>query len=262
MKSQLLVWASVAVVGIASVLAAQATDPSAEYKTRAAALKDDDASGHFELAKWALEQSLYSEVTQEANKLQALDQGDERAKYLKKAAQFYASGNFVLPAEESSETDVAKQPDGTTADGNGTTTGDGTTTPPAGGPKKAIVYQLSDDEAAEIFKNVGDPMQNFQVAVQPILIRSCARADCHGGTGNGTELYLEAQRRTDRKTVAANYKSLDRYINHTDLSKSRLLKIVLAEKSEHPGGPVFRSDRDAGYQRLKQWVESLKEGIW
>jgi len=264
MNPRLLVWASVVLVGVAAVLAAQvAGGSSAEYKTRAAALKDDDAAGHFALAKWALANGLYAEVAQEADKLLALDQGDERAKYLKKAAQFYVSGggSSFLEAEPAQVTPPAtEQPPATATD---TTPTAGDTTPPApAGPKKGIVYQLTDDEAEAVFKEIGEPMVTFQRTVLPILFTSCAGAKCHGGTDNGTEFYIETQRRTDRKTVAANFKSVDRYVDHTDLAKSRLLRMALAEKTNHPGGPVFRSNRDQAYQNLERWVKTLKEGIW
>ncbi|NLX59211.1 MAG: hypothetical protein GXY74_09000 [Phycisphaerae bacterium] len=264
MNPRLLVWASVVLVGVAAVLAAQvAGGSSAEYKTRVAALKDDDAAGHFELAKWALSNGLYAEVGQEADKLLALDQGDERGKYLKKAAQFYASGgaSSFLEVEPAQVTPPAA--DRPPANGTDTTPPAGDTTPPApAGPKKAVVYQLTDEEAEAIFKEIGAPMVAFQRTAQPILFSSCAGAKCHGGTDNGTEFYIETQRRTDRKTVAANFKSVDRYIDHSNLAKSRLLRMVLAEKTEHPGGPVFRSNRDQAYQSLEQWVKTLKEGIW
>ena len=47
----------------------------------------------------------------------------------------------------------------------------------------------------------------------------------------------------------------------TDKAQSRILRMALAERPEHPGGPVFRTDRDATYQRLKKWVDELP-GLW
>jgi len=243
MKIRLLLWGSAALVAVAAVLGAQATAPlNGEYVTRAADLKDDDARAHFDLAKWAFDSKLYTETALECDKLLALDSGDMRAKYLKKAAAFYKAGGGkdFIPPENGDDDDGGKKPE----------------------KKTPIVVNLKAEEVDAIFMDEGNSMAVFRRPVHPLLLRSCARAGCHGDAKINSEFYLKTQRKADNKTIAENFKAIERYINRGDLAESKILKIVLLPKDQHPGGPAFRNEREAGYQQLKSWVMSLKEGIW
>ena len=246
MKIRLLLWGGAALVAVAAVLGAQATPPlNEEYVRRAAALEDDDAQGHFDLAKWAFNRKLYTETALECDKLLALDSGDMRAKYLKKAAAFYKAGGekgFIPPenGDDGKKPDDSKKPE----------------------KKTAVVVDLEAEDVDAIFKDEGNSMTAFRRTVHPLLLRSCARADCHGDAKINSEFYLKTQRKTDDKTIAENFRAIERYVNRGNLAESEILKIVLLPKDQHPGGPAFRDEREAGYQQLKTWVMSLKEGIW
>lgn len=243
MKARVAVLVCAGLVAVAAVLSAQSNvilNPDFEAKLNA--LDPSDAEGHFALAVSAFKDSLYEETKVAADRMLKIDAGDTRALYLKGAAEFYKSGKFKIDIAESDK------PNGDKKDG--------------GLDREPQVITLSDEEVDRVYTEYGDKvMGEFRTLQSSVLLRRCATDKCHGNTATSGPFYLKTQNTTDRKVMAENFKSVERYVSRANKDASVILAKALAEPPEHPGGPVFRNARDASYVRLKNWVNSLP-GLW
>jgi len=228
-----------ALVVVAAIVGAQVAPLlSPEYESRAKTVKPDDAAGRFELGAWAFKQGLFQEAEIEADKLLALDKADQRGKYLKSAAEFYRTGKYGT-------VDVSA----------------GTVVPPPPPRTGAVVFDLSDEEVDQLYRQLGDKrMTEFRELSKTWITPKCAAADCHGNPDK-SRFYLKTQNPLDKRTLAENVKSIEQFVNKLDLGSSRILLVALAPADKHPGGAVFRTENDPGYRALKAWVTGLP-GMW
>jgi len=236
MKARVAIGICVGLVVVAAVLTAQTPvllDPAFESRLRA--LRPDDAQGHFDLAVSAFKDSLYDETKVAAGKLLALDKEDPRGKYLKAAAEYYDMAGVadvgVVPPVQPDRPDRRVMP---------------------------VAAVLTDEEVDTIMEKYGAKFRTIQ---NTVLLRRCATRECHGNPDKSGAFYLKTARTSEPRTIAENFRAVERYVNVADKADSAILKKALAEPPEHPGGPVFRAERDPMYQRLKAWVDELP-GLW
>jgi len=236
MKARVAIGICAGLVVVAAVLTAQTPallDPGFEAKLRA--LSPDDSQGLFNLGVSAFLDSQYDETKLIADKLLALDKEDPRAIYLKSAAEYHEKAGMVdvgvvPPVQED-------RPDRRV------------------GPVAAV---LTDEEVDTIMEKYGAKFRTIQ---NTVLLRRCATRECHGNSDKSGAFYLKTARTAEPRTIAENFRAVERYVNVADKADSTVLKKALAEPPEHPGGPVFRTERDPMYQRLKAWVDELP-GLW
>ncbi len=115
-------------------------------------------------------------------------------------------------------------------------------------------------------------MQTFIRRVQPVVLRGCATADCHGGPSGGGFRLIDG-RGISEGVAYANFflmqvyqKDGFRIINRDQPRKSLLLSYGLpkaggpdAQAYHHPGDidPIFSDERDRDFQLVRDWLESL-----
>jgi hypothetical protein len=234
-------------------VAAQELQLDPEYVSRAAALRADDAAGHYDLAKWAVKKGLYHEAAAEADKMLALDGGDLRAKYLKQEAEHYGNG----------ATAPAKPPEGeaastaTSAVATGDTVASGAAAPPA-----VVGGSMSKDQVDQLYKTFEKNVPEFRSTIQLLLVNKCGNDNCHGSSEHSGRFYLKKTALAERTTVAENFRAADAYVNPDSPEQSRLLVMSLAKKEVHKadGAPIFSNENDPGYKLLKAFVLKLPNG--
>ncbi len=111
-------------------------------------------------------------------------------------------------------------------------------------------------------------IMEFRRVAEPMLARSCANPNCHGG---GTLQFKLIARAGALPDIYANFYSLDTFrsqngdvINHDEPEKSLLLNYLLpadlaADKLSHPTQipPMIKSKRDPRYTQMVNWLKSL-----
>lgn len=247
MRNSLLVLMVGLLIVAAGVVVAQETALNPLYTGRASAVDEKDLPGRVELAKWAFKNGMFAETLAECRNIRSLSEGDLRAGYLARAAQYY-SGTDIGRFEADDEQTVTT----TNANGNETTT----TTTTAAQANPANVISLSDEEVTELFAKYGNKgLNEYRTSLNAVLVRTCGRSDCHGNVETAGRLYLKAG--ATQKIIAENFTALDQFIDHRgELAQSRLLKVAAADKPVHPGGQVLREDSPV-YTRLSRWVKGL-----
>ncbi len=145
--------------------------------------------------------------------------------------------------------------------------------------RKAIyILSRTDERDAAIRDGIDvltDPrfMTDYRRVVWPIVRRSCASAECHGGPAAGGKLHLFASHGRDDRIDYTNFLILDGYvspggrarmIDRANPDKSLLLQFALpAHEAEfrHPEGgpsrPTFTSRQSRSYIRMLNWIMSL-----
>jgi hypothetical protein len=91
----------------------------------------------------------------------------------------------------------------------------------------------------------------FEAAVNPMLVRRCADAECHGTAGNAGGLWLRSP--GDGCEVRWNFLTVQWFVDPTAPVESLLLRKPL--EVSHGGREVFRGMTDEDYGLLKRWVE-------
>ncbi len=255
MKTKLIMAVGLVLLVAGVWVAAQEMQLDQEYVSRAAALKAEDAAGHYDLAKWALKKGLNREASAEADKLLALDGSDLRGKYLKQAADYYQNG-ATAPAA------VVTPPEGDA--GNTATSATGVEA--AGSGEPAVVAAkvkpgepMTKDEVDKLYKTFDKNMTEFRTTVQPVLVNRCGNENCHGGSEHLGRFYLRTKNLGDRATIAENFKSMDKYIDHNTFANSRLLAMAVAKNDVHKNdkAPIFANENDTGYKLLKAFIVKL-----
>jgi hypothetical protein len=246
-------------------VAAQEMQFDPEYASRAAALKADDAAGHFELAKWALKKGLNREASAEADKLLALDSGDLRGKYLKQEAGYYQNGAAVavaapVTAAVTAPVVAANSPDNAvsgTATSAAAASGSGEATTVAAAVKPT--GPMTKDEVDKLYKTYEKNIAEFRSAIQPLLVNRCGSDNCHGSSERAGRFYLSTKGLGERATIAENFRSMDRYIDHGTFANSRLLTMAVAKSDVHKTdkAPIIANENDAAYKALKAFLLKL-----
>ena len=125
---------------------------------------------------------------------------------------------------------------------------------------------ITDSEVAGIYKNEGDAVMSGFRQVQQVLLNSCGGLKCHGGGNPNSKWVLIRRNVTERRTLAENFRTVNRYVNRDDKPASLLLQKPL--KGPEAGHPVivFRGGNiEAAYKTISKWIESLKtttQSIW
>jgi len=204
----------------------------AQYSARLAKLDQNKPDDVYALAKWCLSNGLTDEARTHA--LAALEKApdDVRPKFL-----LYS---LAGPSE----------------------TGTGTAVDSGGTFKKVAI---SDEAATKIFVDEGSKqMIIFGRDVQPILITKCGSPKCHGSEKNG-KWALITQTTTDKRVIAENFQTINKYVNRDSLPTSPLLVMpVKGTEVNHPA-KVFPNTNDKSYGIIEVWAKSLKTAaskIW
>jgi len=224
------------VLGLAIVAAAQMATTGSRQQQYELQLKKIDhtkADDLYRLARWCFQNELTGEAKALAVETLQKAPDDVRAKYLL----------YVLTSGASTE--VVTE---------------------TGGVEAEATITEADVEA--VYKNEGDDkMAVFRNKIQGVLIQTCGAPKCHGG-GNANAKWSLIRRNTlSRKTIAENFRSINKFINRgDDAPTSRLLMMPLKGKGGgHPEIVFTRGEADPVYQTILTWIRSLKTAttkIW
>ena len=226
---------AVGLVGVTYVAMAQVSNPTntaavAEYEKRLKAADRTKADDLFGLAKWCYLNGLTGEA--KALSLEVLQKfpDDMRAKYL-----------LYIMAAGSEKTDIVVER-------------------PMVEPEAGI----TEAEADAIYAREGDAIRSFP-AVQRLLLTSCGAKKCHGGQNPQAKWSLISRDPASKKTVAENFRTVNRYIDRDSLTTSKLFQMPTeGKKAGHPE-IVLRGPTDPVYIKLLAWAKTLKTataGIW
>jgi len=91
----------------------------------------------------------------------------------------------------------------------------------------------------------------FEAAVNPMLVRRCGEAECHGSAGNAGGLWIRAP--GEGCEVRWNFLTVQWFVDPTSPLESLILRKPL--EVSHGGREVFRGMNDEDYGLLKRWVE-------
>ena len=205
-----------------------------QYEQKLKSLDRSKVDDIYALAKWCFQNSMTKEAQDLALEANQKAPDDLRPKYLLYALT--GGGGETTPVSVADET---KLPEAT----------------------------ITDAEIAEIYKTEGDPAMNGFRQVQQALLNACGSLKCHGGGNPASKWVLIRRKVTEKKTLAENFRTVNRYISRgDDWAESILLQKPL--KGPDAGHPqiVFRGGtNDPVYNNLSKWIKPLKtaaQSIW
>lgn len=283
-----------------------AGDIDDEYLDRFKSLDAKDLKGHFELAKWCREHEKWQLVAQQCRHVLRIEPNHEQAKLLLQVAQTRLNADQALQGrnpdvgrlrpltdeeiqrirreelhldEEEERIVVRIDRDALRefyefAHGSGLIDYDRRAFFNLPRLKRAqLILRLAPDRFGEAVTIRSDPqrMQTFVREVQPIILRGCAAADCHGGPAAG-DFQLFTGRALSPNASYANYLRMhehkagnERLLNRDQPGRSLLLSYglpdeeVVEESRRHPYDikPAFQSLEDRDYRTVLQWLSSL-----
>ena len=284
-----------------------AGDVEDEYLQRFKALDVKDVSGHFELAKWCREQENWQLVAQQCRHVLRLEPNHQQARLLLEVAQRRLGGDPRSPSRGPGSggplrplTDAEVQrirrmeldPDQDeriilridrktlrafyeVAHKEGYVDCDRRTFFRLPRLEQAwLILRHAPDRFGNAVTIKSDPqrMRTFVREVQPIVLRGCAAADCHGGAAAAGDFQLLGGRSLGPNESYANFLRMhehqvgtERVINRDQPGQSLLLTYALpphqvAEQTRrHPTEimPIFQSSTDQDYQTVLDWLTSL-----
>jgi len=125
---------------------------------------------------------------------------------------------------------------------------------------KLLEASITEAEVAEIYKNEGDLAMSAFRQVQQMMLNSCGALKCHGGGNPDSKWILIRRNVTEKKTLAENFRSVNRYVNRENAADSPLLlKPLKGREVQHPE-VVFRSGtNDAVHKTILKWIGALKK---
>ena len=223
------------VLGLAIVAAAQmATTGSRQqqYEQQLKKIDRNKADDLYRLARWCFQNELTGEAKALTVEILQKAPDDVRAKYLL----------YVLTSGA----------------------GDEVVTETGGGEAETTI---TESEVEAVYKNEGDDkMAVFRNKIQGVLIQTCGAPKCHGGGNVNAKWSLIRRNTLNRKTIAENFRTINKYIERDDAPNSRLLMMPLKGKdADHPEIVFTRGDADPVYKTTLTWIQSLKtqtQGIW
>jgi hypothetical protein len=125
---------------------------------------------------------------------------------------------------------------------------------------------ISEADAEEVYKKEGAEAMRGWREVEPILIRTCGSLKCHNAANTQAKWTLVTTEPLDKKTLAQNFKTVDKYIKRgDDIATSPLLEKPLKGKDAGHPEIIFRSPTDPVYTRTSKWLGTLKTAtasIW
>jgi len=127
---------------------------------------------------------------------------------------------------------------------------------PAGKPAEP---SMTDKEVKAVFDDEGQTaMTGFQ-KIQRVLIERCGKLECHGGAQHPKWVLI--RRGLDNpQTIAENFRTVNKYVSRRpDQAKSPILVLPSKGSEKHP--VAFFGARDAVYQQLVKWIETLLTDI-
>lgn len=142
--------------------------------------------------------------------------------------------------------------------------------------KMQVVLRATGLKHADWFEVRGEPavLSKFRRQVLPLIEKGCARSGCHGGS-EGYAFRLPDKRRRSRPYAHTVFHLLTQMhtedrpmIDRANPQGSTLLRFMLpgldgdAQHPPVPDGhvrPVLNGERDARYQKIIAWIESLRE---
>ncbi len=103
-------------------------------------------------------------------------------------------------------------------------------------------------------------MKKFSIAIQPMLLNTCAAARCHGSrSANGFRLLrLSPGRTPSRRLIQRNLYSTLKWIDRTNPDTSPILTTPL-EPHGTSSTAVFTSRNVGHYRQLANWVSDLAD---
>jgi hypothetical protein len=222
--------------GVAYVAMAQSSSPTntaavAEYEKQLKALDHNNVDDIFKLAKFCYRNGLNAECKTLALEILQKQPDDMRAKYLL----------YILTSGPEKTDVIVERPTVEAAAG------------------------ISDEETNAIFTRDAEGLKTFS-ATQRLLITSCGNRKCHGGQNPAAKWSLVGLGDTsNRKTLAENFRTVNRYIDRENPAESKLFKMPTeGKKAGHPE-IILRGTTDPVYIKLLQWVKTLKTStasIW
>jgi hypothetical protein len=219
-------------VAMAQVNTGTNTAGVAEYEKRLAAIDRNKVDDLYALAKWCYVNGLTGEAKSLALETLQKSPEDVRAKYLL----------YVLTAGTATEVVVG-----------------------TGHEVVEVEAGISDADADAIYTREGDKVMTPFRDVQRLLLTSCGAPKCHGGQNPQSKWSLVRRDPTSRKTIAENFRTVDRYIDRDAPTDSKLLKMPASSKPTHPE-IVFRGGAaDPVYLKILPWIKTLKTAtgsIW
>ena len=205
-----------------------------QYEQKLKSLDRSKVDDIYALAKWCFQNSMTKEAQDLALEANQKAPDDLRPKYLLYALT--GGGGETTPVSVADET---KLPEAT----------------------------ITDAEIAEIYKTEGDAAMNGFRQVQQALLNACGSLKCHGGGNPASKWVLIRRKVTEKKTLAENFRTVNRYISRgDDWAESILLQKPL--KGPDAGHPqiIFRGGtNDPVYNNLSKWIKPLKtaaQSIW
>ena len=205
-----------------------------QYEQKLKSLDRSKVDDIYALAKWCFQNSMTKEAQDLALEANQKAPDDLRPKYLLYALT--GGGGETTPVSVADET---KLPEAT----------------------------ITDAEIAEIYKTEGDAAMNGFRQVQQAMLNACGSLKCHGGGNPASKWVLIRRKVTEKKTLAENFRTVNRYISRgDDWADSTLLQKPL--KGPDAGHPqiVFRGGtNDPVYTNFSKWIKPLKtaaQSIW
>ncbi|MCX5684241.1 MAG: hypothetical protein NT049_11220 [Planctomycetota bacterium] len=123
---------------------------------------------------------------------------------------------------------------------------------------------ISDTDVDEVYKAEGNAAMNGFRNVQPTLINTCGNLKCHGGGNPASKWVLIRRNATDKKTIAENFRTLNKYITRDAWAESPML--VKPTKGPDAGHPqIVMRTTDPAYVKISTWMKTLKTAtanIW
>jgi hypothetical protein len=204
-----------------------------QYEQKLKSLDRSKVDDIYALAKWCFQNTLTKEAQDLALEANQKAPDDLRPKYLLYALTGGGETTAVSVTEE------AKLPEPT----------------------------ISDAEIAAIYKTEGNAAMNGFRQVQQAMLNACGSLKCHGGGNPASKWVLIRRNVTEKKTLAENFRTVNRYITRgDDWADSTLLQKPL--KGPDAGHPqiVFRGGtNDPVYTNVSKWIKPLKTAtsiIW
>ena len=124
---------------------------------------------------------------------------------------------------------------------------------------------ITPQEVAEIYKNEGDAAMNGFRNVELMMINTCGSLKCHGGGNPASKWVLIRRNATDKRTLAENFRTINRYITRGEgwAESTLLVKPTKGPEANHP--QVVMRTTDPVYVKITTWIRTLKtatQSIW
>lgn len=196
------------------------------YRRKRSLIRLGNVQDHLELAQWCQQQRLFSAAAAELSDALAADPDNPRVAYLERRLQMAMTSVETVPAESIE----ARQ-----------------------GPS---VEQL--DEMVRSLP--ADTVTRFTTTIQPLLLNSCAAAECHSSRAESEYRLMRLQpgRPPTRRVTQRNLHATLAWIDREQPDASRLLSTA-SQPHGTATGPSLAEDNATAYRQLVAWVHQVAD---